>query len=196
MKNYSPEVLKKFLEETNPEVIAAEIRPQDFAKGDFSPNPWDMNEVVIPFARTQHIEIEPIDWWPDDLRSLYRKYYEKFTRTAEGQRIYAQLEDEWAPHRESFPTSKEATPEYIHSALFAERDLNFRKEIKKRVGEGPQNLFWYTRAEKMNENLARVIQKHSGQRITVVVGAFHRPDIESFLRSQKDVEVRPLFRQH
>jgi hypothetical protein len=193
MKFYSPEKLQSFLEKTNPEIIAAEIRPQDYAKGDLSPNPWDMNEIVVPFAGVRHIEIEPIDWWPDNMRAQYRQYYKELTVTEKGRQIYNEVEDEWAPHKKTFLSSREATPEYIHSSLFAERDSSFRSKVKKLVGEGPQNLFWYTRAEKMNENLAEVIRRHPGQRITVVVGAFHRPDIENFLKTQSNVEIKPLF---
>lgn len=194
MSHYTPSKLKELIESSKPEVMAIEIRPEDYNAGRTVNNPWDMNEVVLPYAKENKLPIEPIDWWPDNLRSQYVEAIENLKKTSEGSRLVLDLEDEWNPHSTDFPDFNEVTPEYVHSELFAQRDSEYRIREKARLGEGPQNLLWYTRADAINKNLSTALKKHSGKRITVVVGASHRPDIERFLKMQTDVVIQPLFR--
>lgn len=193
MSHYTPAKLKKLIEESKPEVMAIEVRPEDYNAGRTGNNPWDMNEVVIPYANENKLPIEPIDWWPDNLRALYAEAIENLKNTSEGNKLLSELEDEWSPHAADFPDYNEVTPEYVHSELFAQRESDYRLREKAKLGEGPQNLMWYTRADAINKNLSYVLDKHFGKRITVVVGASHRPDIERFLRTQVGVEVQALF---
>ncbi len=193
MKNYSPAVLTELIAKSSPQVIATEIRPEDFAKGDTSHNPWDVNEVVLPYAARKSIEVIPIDWWPNDMRSKQDAFFRQLKKSSAGRRILEEVDDEWRPHQSSVANFYDATPEYVHSELFAERETEFRQRVAALVGEGPQNLMWLERAGHMNRYLARALQLHPGQRITVVVGAAHRPDIERFLRTLAGVEIRSPF---
>ncbi len=180
LNHYSPIKLKELLAQSRPEVLALEIRPHDYLKGDSSKNPWDMNEIVIPFGKENHLPLEPIDWWPDDMRAGHNKFLDELKKTPEGMKTFSEIEDEWAPHRKEFPDYRDVTPEYVHSNEFAKRDSDFRSRITSKIGEGPQNLMWYTRAAMMNQNIQKVLDKFPGKRITIVVGAFHRADIEKF----------------
>ena len=143
-----------------------------------------MNEIVIPFGKKHDLPLEPIDWWPDTMREQYTQFMSDFQKTSEGSKFIKEFENEWTPHLQSFPDYKDVTPEYTHSAEFAQKDSLLRTQIKEIIGEGPQNLFWTTRALKINQNLEKVIQKYSGKRITAVVGAFHRADIELFFKNK------------
>ncbi len=194
MKIFTPEKLKELLECTNPDVVAIEARPRDFAQNITKFNPWDINEIAIPFAQQRNISIEPFDWWLDDTREKAAKFYEEFTKTEEGKKIFDFVEDEWRPFRSRFSDFNDVTPEYVHSAEFARLATEFQIEVAKLVGEGPQNLMWSERAQKMNENLAKILDLYPGKRITIVTGAFHRPDIELFLATRKDVQIVPLFK--
>jgi len=193
MKYYTPSKLKILIADSQPDVLAIEIRPEDFQVGRLDNNPWDMNEIVIPYATSKNIPLEPIDWWPDDLRARHDLALKEIEKSVEGKKRLMELEDEWALHKSDFPDFNDATPEYIHSPEFSHRESEYRANVKQQLGEGPQNLMWYTRAEKINGNLDVVIKKYPGKRITVVVGAFHRPDIERFLESQPQVQLRSLY---
>jgi hypothetical protein len=193
MRHYTPSKLKELIQNSKPEVLAVEVRPEDYNAGRTVNNPWDMNEVVLPYANENNIPVEPIDWL-DNTRSMYAEAIEKLKQTPEGKKILLEIEDEWAPHAAEFPNFSEVTPEYVHSELFAQRETEYRLREKALLGEGPQNLMWYTRADAINKNLSTVLKKHPGKRITVVVGASHRPDIELFLRTQTDLEIQILFR--
>jgi hypothetical protein len=193
MKIYTPEKLHELLAAAHADVLAVEIRPQDFEAETASNNPWDMNEIVLPFAKSANIPLEPIDWWPDDMRLKGDQYLREIGKTSEGRKKLSAVEDEWHPHAQNFPNFIEATPEYVHSSLFAEREVKYRSELTRILGEGPQNLYWQTRSEKMNQNLDRVLKNFPGRKIVVVVGAYHRPYIEKFLRSVNNVTLEPLF---
>ncbi|MNK90089.1 hypothetical protein D3C87_1101300 [compost metagenome] len=194
MKIYTPEKLRELLEGTNPDVVVIEARPQDFAQNTTKNTPWDISEIAIPFALQRNVSIEPFDWWLDDTREKAAKFYDELIKTAEGKKIFDYVEDEWRPFRSQFNDFNDVTPEYVHSVEFARLEIEFRNEVTKLVGEGPQNLMWSERAQKMNENLAKILMLYPGKRMTIVTGAFHRPDIEQFLVTRQDVQIIPLFK--
>jgi hypothetical protein len=194
MKHYTPSKLKTLIADSQPDILAIEIRPKDFQAGRLDNNPWDMNEIVIPYAKSNDIPIEPIDWWPDDLRARHDLALKEIEKSVDGKKLLIEIDDEWAPHKSDFPDYNEVTPEYIHSPEFSRRESEYRANVKRQLGEGPQNLMWYTRAEKINGNLDGVLKKYPGKRITVVVGASHRPDIERFLESQPQVQLQSLYK--
>lgn len=193
MRVYNSKRLEEYLKSSAPELIIAEIRPEDFSINYFKNYPWDILEVVLPFANKNSIPVRPFDWWPDNLRFEYNQFYEKLLNTSEGQKIYQIVENEWAPFVADFPDFNDVTPEYVHSEKFADLSRQFRLNVKKLVGEGPQNLRWYQRAAEMNKNLDSIIDQNLGRKIVIVTGAFHRPDIEDYLKTKPQVKILSLF---
>lgn len=192
MKNYDFQILENTMREINPEIILAEIRPEDLEKNDLSKTPLDMKEIVLPFAKLKRIPIYGIDWFPDDMRLKQDAFFKQLAQTESGKKTINELPDELEIHNIDLAHLDLITSDFVHSDEFAKVDKAFRKTITEKIGEGPQNLWWHTRAEKMNVLIKKYIDQYSGKRILIVAGAFHRPDIEDFLKSLDKVKLQQI----
>ena len=192
MLNYHFGTLKYFLEITKPDVLAVEIRPNDLKNKNFDVTPQDIAKIVIPWANEKKIPLYGIDWWKDNSRQEYNQFMAKLEKTEEGRKKLAKSLDELEIHADRFKNVEDMTAKYIHSQEFADKDHKVRQNATQLFGEGPGNLFWYTRAAEMNKLLNQVILEHKGKRIVVVTGAAHRGDFEQFLREKNNVTLIPL----
>jgi hypothetical protein len=192
MKNYDFQILEDIIKKINPDLILAEIRPEDLEKNDFSKAPLDIEEIVLPYTKHKGIPLHGIDWYPDDMRAKKAEFFEKLAQSENGKKIINELPDELEIHNIDLAHLDLITTEFVHSDQFAQIDKAFRKTIVEKIGEGPQNLWWFTRAQKMNALIKKYLKLYSGKRIVVVAGAFHRPDIEDFLLSLDRVKLQKM----
>jgi hypothetical protein len=192
MPNYHPDTLRYLLEIAKPDVLALEIRKKDLSASGFGHAPSDIKHIVIPWARKYRVPIRPIDWWKPGSRKKRRGYMAKLRKTEEGRKKLATLPGEMKIHKDRFPNSTEMTVSYMHSKVFANRDYRLRQSYTRILGEGPGNLYWNERAQKMSANLAAVVNRFPGKRIVVVAGAAHRGDFERALAKKGDVALLRL----
>jgi len=59
-----PAVLAAFLDRAAPDAICIERSPEAFARNDFYEFTYEVQDVVVPFARERNIDVCPFDWHP------------------------------------------------------------------------------------------------------------------------------------
>lgn len=178
-----PAVLEAFLDRAKPDAICIERTPEAFARGDFYEFTYEAQDVAVPFARRRGIALYPIDWEPPvedqrlgfglaldappELRPLKGMFgFLSFAEASLRRDLFhaddpAQLEKvtQWA-----------ATP-----AAKAKRDL-------------PRRLYLY-RTYLQAQRVAAAARAHPGGTVVVVVGEFHKRDIEAILGEEPDIRV-------
>lgn len=192
MPNYHPDTLRYLLNISKPDVLALELREKDFNSQDYSRVPNDISEIVIPWATENSIPFAPIDWWTEEGIEERRAFFKTLRETEEGRETLANVPDENESHADKFDDFINMTVEYIHSHEFSEKTKKYWAELTDYFGEGPGNMRWNTRAAKMNDLLAGVIEKNPGKRIVVVTGAAHRYHFEDAVSQRDDVSLIPL----
>lgn len=192
MSAYHPDALRHLIAITAPDVLALELRPDDLAQEGYGKAPADIKNIAIPWAKKHEVLIRAIDWWDEGSRAKHDAFYADLRKTEEGRAKIEALPDELGIHADACPQIEACPIAYIHSPEFADKDRGVRKAYTDAFGEGPGNLFWNTRAEKMNAALERVVDELPGRRIVVVTGAAHRGDFERALAKRDDVTLVPL----
>lgn len=182
-KGDQPAMLEAFIDRVHPDAICIERAPQPYSRNDFYEFTYEQQGVVVPYARRHHIALYPIDWepsredellgWgidldtPPELRpDTGFQAFTTFTRSDLGRKLYdsdnpATLADvvKWETH----------TPDKLS------RDM-------------PRRLFLY-RTFMQARRIEAVADAHPGQTVLVVVGYFHKHDIEAILRDDKAVRL-------
>jgi tetratricopeptide (TPR) repeat protein len=192
MTNYHPDTLRYLLTLSKPDVLAVEIREKDMKEPGFGKAPSDITKIVIPWAKKKNISVRPVDWWEDESREKHNALMVELKKTDDGKKKLSQLQNEMAVHKDRYKFPDEMTVEYIHSKEFTDKDRAVRVNHTKVLGEGPGNLFWNTRADKMYELLQKVIVEYPGKRIVVVTGAAHRKDFEDRIQQKGGVKLLSL----
>src|SRR5437870_1977860 len=63
-ESYQPAVFRAFFQRVQPDVICVERPPQEFLRGDYYEHSYELQYIVVPFAREAAIPVYPIDWLP------------------------------------------------------------------------------------------------------------------------------------
>ncbi len=189
MQNYHFGTIKYLLTIAKPDILAVEIRPKDLRAKNYSKTPFDIAKVVIPWAQEHGVSVSGIDFWENSARKKHNQFMRKLKKTKDGIEKLQAAPDEIQIHKDRFANIDEVTLDYVHSEEFSSKDYEVRQSHTRLFGEGPGNLFWYTRANMMNTLLADVIKKNEGKRIVVVTGAAHRGDLERFLANKNGIRI-------
>lgn len=189
---YHPDALRHLLSVAKPDVLALEIRPDDVNPPHYGFAPADIRLIAIPWAHKRYVPFRPIDWFQDDIRDRHHEMMAELEKTEAGRAKLAAVGSEMDPHSDRCRHIELCPPAYLHSAQFAERELQFRQGAAKAFGEGPGNMFWTTRAGKMSELLDGVLEEFENKRIVVVSGAAHRGDFERALAGREGVRLIPV----
>jgi hypothetical protein len=189
MVQFHPDALRHLLAITRPDVLAVEARPEDMVADHIGDAPADIVHIVIPWAQARGIAVRPIDWWLPGERQKGEAMILELGNTEVGQKRLASVPDEMAIHSDVFVDPAQMTVAYVESEAFAHKDHAMRTKMTEVLGEGPMNLWWQTRAQKMQQRLEAVIREFPGRRIVVVTGAAHRGDFERALSQRSDVRL-------
>ncbi|MBX9401925.1 hypothetical protein K4L06_11445 [Lysobacter sp. BMK333-48F3] len=178
-----PAALDAFLDRARPDAICIERTPEAFARGDFYEFTYEAQDVAVPFARRHGIALCPIDWEPPvedqklgfglaldappELRPL--KGFMGFLSFGQEalQRDFFHADD---PARLDKVRTWAATP-----AARARHDL-------------PRRLYLY-RTYLQAQRIAAAARAHPGGTVVVVIGEFHKHDIEAILAEQPGLRL-------
>lgn len=70
---YTLSHLEVLLEAFAPDILAVEIRPEDWEKGDLGRGPFEMGHVAIPWTKKKGVPIAPVDSWEDGMPDEHRR---------------------------------------------------------------------------------------------------------------------------
>ncbi|WP_031373582.1 hypothetical protein [Lysobacter antibioticus] len=178
-----PALLDAFLDRAKPDAICIERAPEAFARGDFYEFTYEVQDVAVPFARRHGIELCPIDWEPpaEDQRLGFGLSLDAppELRPAKGFMGFLAFGQE-ASMRDFFHADDPAKLAKVASwaatpATRAKHDL-------------PRRLYLY-RTYLQAQRIAAAARAHPGGTVVVVVGEFHKHDIEAILKDEPGVRL-------
>jgi hypothetical protein len=178
-----PAALEAFLARAKPDAICVERTPDKFARNDFYEFTYEVQSVVVPYARRSGIDLCPVDWEPShedqllgfgiDLEAAPEirpaKGFQQFLTFPEATTLQRRLLDADDPDKVAKVTQWAATP-----AATTANDL-------------PRRLYLY-RTYMQAKRLAQAAKAHGGT-VVLVVGEFHKRDIEAILASDTTIEL-------
>lgn len=179
-----PAVLAAFLDRAAPDAICIERSPEAFARNDFYEFTYEVQDVVVPFARERNIDVCPFDWHPStedaqlgfgmDLEAIPEirpiRGFQQFLTFPEPAQLHRTLFHADDPHNVTRSTQWSLTP-----AARTAQDL-------------PRRLFLY-RTFLQAKRIAAAARAHPGGTVVVVVGEFHKRDIDAVLADEPGIVV-------
>lgn len=176
-----PGLLTAFIEKLHPSAICVERPPELAARGDFYEFTYEVQGIVLPYAAAHPVDICPIDWMPpvEDQKMAFGGDLD--------------VPPEVRP-QSSFLTFPD--PSSINEGFFAGEDPKMIDPVKKRMSQPnsradrdfPRRLYLY-RTFMQSQHIRAAARAHSGQTLLVVVGYFHKPDLESILANDPEIEI-------
>lgn len=180
-----PAAMRAFFASASPAAICVERAPEEFARGDHYEFTYEIQNIVVPWARETKTPLCPFDWLPAA----------EDTELAFG---IANLEEPPLLRRPSgfqgfltFPN-----PETRSAGLFfADEESERAKHRKfyaaypdKPRGDFARRLFLY-RTFLQARRIALAARKYPGERVLVVVGMMHKDDIERILAGHSGIRI-------
>lgn len=179
-----PGLLAAFIERVDPDAVCVERAPEQFARGDHYEFTYEIQGVVVPYARAHGIDICPIDWMPPREDRMLGWGMDFSTpleiRAKEGFQGFL-----------SFPQ-----PGKLERSLFAADDRKTLAEVDAWIHAWPQHaardlprrLYLY-RTFMQARRIAAAAKQRPGQTVLVVVGEWHKYDIEAILADDDAIEI-------
>jgi hypothetical protein len=181
-----PGFLTALIETLKPDAICIETFPRAYARNDFYDFVYEQTGIIVPYARAHGISLYPIDWEPerDDMMLAF------------GMNL-----DETPPIRPkagwgaflNFPSAKDLKAPFLdpqpdvvaHVQRWAKADPADPSQ------DAPRRLYLY-RTFLQARRIAAVAHAHPGGTVLVVIGEFHKWDIERTLAHDSAIKfVQP-----
>lgn len=186
--NQQPAAIRAFIDKVNPSAICIERSPEEFSRNDFYEFTYEQQYTIIPYAQKNKIPLHPIDWLPSDQDldlafGLKDLEIPKFTRQKNGflgfttftEKNDFEAEFYFADHKK-----------YIDSIA-----AWYTNHPEKNAFDFPRRLFLY-RTFLQSMRIQKVLENHSqSDTILVVIGAFHKNDIEKNLKENGYEIIQP-----
>ncbi|MFK3646865.1 hypothetical protein ACI2IY_00305 [Lysobacter enzymogenes] len=178
-----PALLEAFLDRAKPDAICIERTPDAYARGDFYEFTYEVQDVAVPFARRRGIELCPIDWEPpvEDQRL--------------GFGMALDTPPELRPLKGMFGFLSFAAPSLQRELFHADDPAKLEKvtawaatPAARRKHDLPRRLYLY-RTYLQAQRIAAAARAHPGGTIAVVIGEFHKHDIEAILADEAGLRV-------
>lgn len=177
--NYRYQDLVNILATFGPDAVCVEIRPQDFRRNSY------LKEMMIAsiFGLDRGLKVYPVDWWGtgDDrtARDAYMKTPEYKVKLKEEERLVAANKVMQAFDKKYGGLEKLWNENKLGYEFFNGEEYNRYIEEMYGVtmavyGDGPMNLSYRTRNDKMMELIKKALDENSGRRVVVLTGAEHK----------------------
>lgn len=178
-----PAALEAFLDRAKPDALCIERTPEAFARGDFYEFTYEVQDVAVPFARRRGIELCPIDWEPpvEDQRL--------------GFGLALDAPPELRPLKGMFGFLAFAQPSLQRDLFHADDPARLQKvtdwaatPAAKARHDLPRRLYLY-RTYLQAQRIAAAARAHPGGTVAVVIGEFHKHDIEAILKDEPGLRL-------
>ncbi|MGO1071284.1 hypothetical protein [Lysobacter sp. CA199] len=181
--NDRPALLDAFLDRAAPDAICIERAPEAYARGDFYEFTYEVQDVVVPFARRHRIELCPIDWQPP-------------AEDAElGFGIDFETPPELRPAKGVHQFLKFGQDSLARDFFHADGPNNLERVIRwtatpaaRGKDDLPRRLYLY-RTYLQARRVAAAARAHPGGTVVVVVGEFHKHDIKAVLKDEPGIRL-------
>jgi hypothetical protein len=172
-------LLTALIERVAPEAICIERPPEQASRRDFYDFTYEVQDVVVPHADARRIALCPVDWMPpaEDQMLAFGRNLDEPPEMRPRQGLGAFL---------TFPDAK--TRE-LDPALSAPVVAWSQKQAARADNDFPRRLYLY-RTFLQARRVAAAANNYRGGTVLVVVGYFHKPDIEAILSADPAIELR------
>ncbi len=177
-----PAVLAAFLDRADPDAICIERSPEAFARNDFYEFTYEVQDVVVPFARERNIALCPFDWHPssEDAQLGFGMDLEAVPEIRPTRGFQQFL---------TFPEPAQLKRTLFHADVAANvaRSTQWSLTPAARTAQDlPRRLFLY-RTFLQAKRIAAAARAHPGGTVVVVVGEFHKRDIDEVLADEPGI---------
>lgn len=181
-----PGMLTAWLDLVKPAALCIERPPEQASRADYYEFTYEVQGIILPWAAKHGTEICPIDWMPPMDDQLLGFELDLDTplevRKPQGFQGFLTFPDRKILDWDFFAAENPAvlaSPQKWASepAPRADRDL-------------PRRLYLY-RTFMQAQRIRAVARQHKGETVLVVVGYFHKGDIEAILRHDSAIELVP-----
>lgn len=178
-----PALLEAFLARVKPDAICIERAPEAYARGDYYEFTYEVQDVVVPYARRSGIELCPIDWEPP----------------VEDQRLGFGMALDAPPELrllKGFPSFLSFGAQTLQRDFFhADDAANLQKVTQwattpaaNAKNDLARRLYLY-RTYMQARRILAAARAHPGGSVAVVVGEFHKHDIEAILKDEPGLRL-------
>jgi hypothetical protein len=170
-----PGFLTALIETLKPDAICIETFPRAYARNDFYDFVYEQTGIILPYARQHRIEIDPIDWEPerDDMMLAFGTNLDEtpLIRPKAG----------WGAFL-NFPKAKDLKAPFLDPQpdVVAHVQKWAKADPADPSLDAPRRLYLY-RTFLQARRIAEVAHAHPGGTVLVVIGEFHKWDIERTL---------------
>jgi hypothetical protein len=179
-----PGTLAAWLDMVRPGALCIERPPEQASRQDFYEFTYEIQGVILPWTAKNATEICPIDWMPpadDQLLGF-------------GLDLDAPLEVRKANGFQGFLSFSDR--KILDWDFFAAEDPAVLAPLRKWASEPapradrdlPRRLYLY-RTYMQAQRIRAIAHKRPGETVVVVVGYFHKPDIEAVLQNDPAIEL-------
>ncbi|MGD6874270.1 hypothetical protein ACQCU1_19075 [Sutcliffiella horikoshii] len=185
---HHPGVFRTFFESVKPDAICIERSPEKYHKSDFYEFAYEQQFLTIPYALEKRIPLYPIDWLPtfeDDLL-----VNEKSPDHEEPPII--RMKNDFFKGHGCYPSNQILEFDFFFADKYSngilKKDQEWLDIRKSGISDYWRRLVLY-RNFMQAMRIKEVAKKHKGQTILVVIGAFHKPDLENILNDCDELEI-------
>lgn len=183
-ENDRPGLLAAFIERVAPDAICVERAPEPFARGNMYEFTYEIQDVALPYAHAHDIAVCPFDWEPsyEDQMLGWEGDFSTPPEVRKPEGFQGFL---------SFPQ-----PEKLQRSLFSADDRTTLAEVERWATtpapeasrDLPRRMYLY-RTFMQARRIAEAARQRPGQTLLVVVGEFHKYDIEAILAGDPWLQV-------
>jgi hypothetical protein len=174
---FQPGALRAFIKKCNPKAICIERSPTNFSRNDFYEFTYEQQFCIIPFARENKIPVFPFDWEPnpEDLGlsfGISDLENPPFARSKQGFMSFLNFDDSISTKGGLFYADDPAYPETLSGW--------YKTYPEKANFDFARRLFLY-RTFLQAKRIEKIADNFRNDTILVVVGSYHKDDIEKIL---------------
>lgn len=179
-----PGILAAYLNQVRPDAICIERPPEQAARGSYYEYTYEVQGIILPYADTTRTPLCPIDWMPpvEDQKLGFGLDLDAplELRRPSGFQGFLSFRDRAALNRDFFAaddgTATAKVEQWaVKAAPRADQDL-------------PRRLYLY-RTFMQAQRIRAAAVARPGQTILVVIGFFHKPDLEAILAHDPAIEL-------
>jgi len=180
----SPGMLAAFIDKVHPDAICIERPPEEASRNDYYEFTYEVQGVILPYAAQHHNQICPVDWMPpvEDQKLVFGRDLDvpPEIRPRQGSSAFVSFPDPKSLKTDLFAADDPATTAPI---------TNWAAKTPARADQDfPRRLYLY-RTYLQSERIRAAAKLHPGGTVLVVIGAFHKPDLEAILAHDPEIEL-------
>jgi hypothetical protein len=179
-----PGMLIAFIERVSPSAICVERAPEPYARGDHYEFTYEIQDLVLPYARKDGIEICPFDWEPSREDQMLGWGVEisvpPEVRSKEGFQGFLSFREPRMLRRGLFEADNPESLTAVHAWI--------RNPSEQASRDLPRRMYLY-RTFMQARRIAAAARQQRGRTLLVVVGEYHKHDIEDILADDKSIRL-------